>query len=224
MGIIPDQDREYLINKFHDEMRDTVTIITFTRHCEEKSEPCPECGFCDEVEGLMLELAELSDKIKVEFHDYTPESEYVKDLGIDKLPAMVIESSDKRGVRYFGMPGGFEFSSLVADIVDVSRNSTDISPKSKEKVKALDKDVHIQVFVTPTCPYCPAMVRVAHQMAIENPEHVKADAIEASEFPHLADKYKIDAVPTVVINDKVQFEGALPEEAFAEQVIRAVAT
>lgn len=220
MGIIPDQDREFLIDKFGDEMKGVVTIQTFTKH-DDIAQPGLECNFCEEVEELMEELGELSDKIRVEINEYTPDSDLVRDLGIDKLPAVIIETPGVYSVRYFGLPSGFEFSSLVSDIVDVSRGGTELPADLKKMIRGIDHDVHIQVFMTPTCPYCPSVVRIAHQMAIENPEHIRADAIEASEFPHLVEKYRIDAVPTVVVNEKVQFEGALPDKDFAEKVMRA---
>lgn len=223
MAMIPDQDREFLKNKFNEELQNPVTIVAFTRKFGEQEQPGLECEFCSETEQLINELAELSDKIKIDIRQFSPDDQMVKDLGIDKLPALVLMNESEKGVRYFGIPGGFEFSSLVEDIVDVSRNSTALSQAAKDKVKGIDKDVHIQVFVTPTCPYCPSAVRIAHQMAIENPQHIKADAVEAAEFPHLVSKYDIDAVPTIVINDKVQFEGALPDEEFANQVTQALA-
>jgi protein-disulfide isomerase len=57
-------------------------------------------------------------------------------------------------------------------------------------------------------------------MALENP-HVQADVVEASEFPHLVEKYHIMGVPKVVVNDKVEFEGALPEDQYLQQVLKA---
>lgn len=57
-------------------------------------------------------------------------------------------------------------------------------------------------------------------MALENPR-VKADVVEASEFPQLVQKYHIMGVPKVVINDKVEFEGALPEDQYLQQVLKA---
>ncbi|MHB0912324.1 MAG: protein disulfide oxidoreductase [Armatimonadota bacterium] len=216
MAIIPEQDREFLKQKFRDEMDGEVTILTYTKRPEGESSEGFECEFCAETEELMNEVAGLSDKINVEVREYSP------DVDIDKLPAIVIAKDGTSGVRYFGIPGGFEFSSFVEDLVDVSRNSTDLSDQTKKKVRSIDKAVHIQVFVTPTCPYCPSAVRIAHQMAVENPGHIKADAVEAAEFPYLVERYGIDAVPTVVINDKVQFEGALPDEDFADQVNQAL--
>ncbi len=222
MAIISDQDMELMKGMFVDELQNTVNIVAFTKRPAGQTGANLECQLCDETTELISEVAELSDKINLEFHEYSSDNQMVKDLHIDKLPAIVLSNDSENGVRYFGIPGGFEFSSFVEDIVDVSRNSTDMSKEARDKVKAVDADVHIQVFVTPTCPYCPAAVRIAHKMAIENPQHITSDAVEAAEFPELINKYNINAVPTVVINDCVQFEGVLPDGEFAEMVQQAL--
>lgn len=223
MAMIPDQDREFLRVRFLEELVDPVMLTLFTKQPGAMEEPGLECEFCRETEQLLVELSELSTKINIDIREYSPDDEMVKELGIDKLPAIILSSGDVRGVRYYGIPGGFEFSSLVADISDLSRNQTSLSQEVKDKIRSIDEDIHIQVFVTPTCPYCPSVVRMAHQMAIEHPERITADAIEASEFPYLVDKYGIGAVPTVVINEDVRFEGALPDGDFADRVVRAAA-
>jgi glutaredoxin-like protein len=223
MGMIPDQDREFLKNKFSEELQSRVKIVAFTRKPAEVTQPGLECEFCAETEELVREVAELSDKIKVESREFLPDDELVRELGIDKLPAIILISDSVRGVRFYGIPGGFEFTSFVEDIVDVSCNSTDLDENVKNRIRAIDRDVHIQVFFTPTCPYCPSAVRTAHQMAIENPRHIRADAIEAAEFPQLISDYDVSVVPTVVINDKVQFEGVPSEEDFVERISEALA-
>lgn len=220
--MIPDQDKELLRDRFGEEMQDPVTILAFTKKARDQETPGLECEFCNETQQIVDELADLSDKIVVERRAYSPDDQSVNSLGIDKLPALVLEGPKQGSVKYYGIPGGFEFSSLVEDIVDASRGATDLSDAAKEKVRGIQRDAHIQVFVTPTCPYCPSAVRIAHQMAIENPDRIKADAIEASEFPHLVSKYELGAVPTIVINDRVQFEGALPDDEFADQLLEAV--
>jgi hypothetical protein len=53
-------------------------------------------------------------------------------------------------VRFLGLPSGYEFSTLVADVVDVSKGKTDLSDATRAAVRAIDRPVHIQVFVTPT--------------------------------------------------------------------------
>jgi len=84
----------------------------------------------------------------------------------------------------------------------------------------LTKEVNIQVFVTPTCPYCPMAVRLAHQMALESPL-ITASMIEASEFPELSQKYDVMGVPKSIFNETITLEGAVPEEVYLEQVLKA---
>ena len=223
MDMIPDEDKEFLRRRFEQELENPVTITAFTSKAAGLEQPGLECEFCKETEELLRELAELSDRIVIESRRYSPDDEMVKDLEVDKIPAIIVKGEGMKGVRYFGIPGGFEFSSLIEDIVDVSRRATDLSQQVKDRIKGIDEAVHIQVFVTPTCPFCPSAVRVAHQMAIENPEHFRSDAIEAAEFPFLVSRYDISAVPTVIINEKVQFQGALSEEAFTDQIDNALA-
>ncbi len=61
---------------------------------------------------------------------------------------------------------------------------------------------------------------MGHRMALES-DYIRADMINAQEFPLLAKKYKVFAVPKVVVNETIQFEGALPEDAFLKKVIDA---
>lgn len=63
---------------------------------------------------------------------------------------------------------------------------------------------------------------MAHKLAVEN-EHITADVIEASEFMDLSQRYQVHGVPKTVINDRVEFTGALPEPRFMQQVLLALA-
>jgi predicted DsbA family dithiol-disulfide isomerase len=64
-------------------------------------------------------------------------------------------------------------------------------------------------------------VRLAQHMAVAS-SRVRAECIEATEFPEMAQRYQVMAVPKIVINDRVQFEGALPEPQFLAAVLQAV--
>jgi glutaredoxin len=78
--------------------------------------------------------------------------------------------------------------------------------------------VHIQVFVSLTCPHCPVAASIAHKLAIES-DMITADVIDSSEFATLAQKYSVIGVPKIVINEKVDFVGAFSEDLFAEHVV-----
>jgi len=190
-----------------------VTIINFTQEIE--------CQYCRETRLLLEEVAALSDKIELKVYNFQLDKKVSDQYNIDKIPATVVMADKDMGIRFYGIPGGYEFASLLESIEIVSHGTSPLSPDTLKKLKALDKDIHIQVFVTPTCPYCPAAVITGHALAQAN-SHIKADMVEATEFPHLAQKYRVMGVPRVVINDKTFFEGALPESAYVTKVLEAV--
>ncbi len=206
-------DREELRKRFEANLVNKVRLIHFTRELD--------CQYCRETKQLLTELSELSDKIQLEIYNFYTDTDKVQEFRIDKVPATVIASEDKDyGVRYFGIPSGYEFASLLSDIEMVSRGVSGLSQRSIEKIKEIDVLVHIQVFVTPTCPYCPSAVHLAHQLAMES-DFITADMIEAIEFPELAEKYMVMGVPKIVINDIYYFEGALPERHYVDKVLEA---
>ncbi|MCK5252403.1 MAG: thioredoxin family protein, partial [Thermoplasmata archaeon] len=106
---------------------------------------------------------------------------------------------------------------IVEDIIDVSWGTTEMDPETMGNVLPIDERLHIQVFVSPTCPYCPQMVRAAHKFAILNP-FITADMVEITEFPQLVQKYDVMGVPKTIINEEFSIEGAYPEKAFSEYV------
>ena len=211
MAHISKEDQEYLKKEFS-KMTNPVKLVFFTQQFE--------CEYCELTHELLNELSGISDKIKVEIYEFVKDQEKVKQYDIKRIPAIVVEGSKDYGIRFYGVPAGYEFSTLVEDIIDVSNGTTNLSQETKEELKKLTMPVHIQAFVTPTCPYCPRAVRMAHMMAMES-DLVKGDMVEATEFPQLSNKYFVSAVPKVVINEKVEFEGALPEKNYLEKVMEA---
>lgn len=118
------------------------------------------------------------------------------------------------------MPFGYESGTLLEGIIAVSRGKADISEEIREQLKSVKVPVHIQVFVTLTCPYCPSVASLAYKFAVES-DFVRADVIDVSEFPHVGHKYAVMGVPKAVINEKVEFIGAAPEDIFLEHVLLA---
>jgi glutaredoxin-like protein len=182
----------------------------------------PECERCEETRALLEDVASLSDQITLTVHDVRSESDLARDIDVSRVPILVLRGAARGVVRYLGIPAGLEFGTLLEDLAAVSRGSTTLGQESRTKLATLSKRVHVQVFVTPTCPYCPKVARLAHQAAVEN-ANVIADVIEINEFPDLAAQYHVRGVPKVVMNDTVELVGAQPEAAFVEAMLRAAA-
>lgn len=209
MGLIVDKDREFLKQAFSDRLRNDVTLVFFTRG--------DGCMYCTETRAFLDELVALSDKLHLEAYDISEHAEEAQRHGVDKVPAIKIIGENDHGVRYFGIPMGLEFSVIVEDIIDVSWGTSDMDPETMSNILPIDVPLHIQVFVSPTCPYCPQMVRSAHKFAILNP-YITADMVEMTEFPDLVQKYDVMGVPRTIINEEFSVEGAYPEKAFSEYV------
>jgi len=210
MSLLPDDKKELLKNDFKEKLVDPVKIVMFTQELE--------CRYCSDTRNLVQDLAKLNDKITTEIHDFVADATKAKEYGIDKIPAIAVIGKKDYGVRIYGIPYGYELQTLIEAIINVSQGKTDLSDKTKSILNEVKSPVHIQVFVTLTCPHCPAAAAVAHKLAVEC-DLVKADVIETSEFPDLAMKYNVIGVPKVVINEKIEFVGAFNEDLFAEHVL-----
>jgi glutaredoxin-like protein len=191
-----------------------VRLVVFTQEYE--------CTYCQQNVELVRDIAGLSDAISHEVHQFEKEEGPVKKLGIDKIPAIAVTSDgEDLGIRFFGIPSGYEFVSLLDAIRTVSTGNHELSDDTIAKVRALERPVHIQVFVTPTCPHCTKSVVLAHRIAFVS-KQVTSDMVEAMEFPHLAQKYSVSGVPRSVINEEHFIEGAVPEKAYVERIFDAV--
>lgn len=212
MALLQEKDREYLRGEFA-KLTEPVKLILFS---EEEG-----CASCADTRQLLEETAELGEKIELEVYDMRSDSGKAEEYGVNRAPTVIVEGDRDFGIRFIGIPSGYEYSSLIEDIIDVGTGKTELSDATRGALSELDEPVHIQVFVTPSCPYCPRAVRTAHMMAIES-DKVTADMVMANEFPQLANRYSVMAVPKVIINEETSFEGTIPEEDFLSFVRQAV--
>lgn len=180
-----------------------------------------ECEMCRETRELLEEVASLSDKLSVEVHDFVADADVAAGYGVDKIPAVAIvrggENTKDYGIRLYGIPSGYEFSTLIEDITMVSKGDPGLGPKTMAALEKLPGPIEIQVFVTPTCPYCPRAVLLGHKLAMAS-DKVTAAMVEATEFPHLANKYQVYGVPRTVVNDVIHVEGAVPESMLMDKM------
>ncbi|MCX9014564.1 MAG: thioredoxin family protein [Candidatus Methanoperedens sp.] len=201
------------INKKFESLVNDVQLVMFTQE--------HECHFCKETRDMVEGLGGLSPKIKTTVYDLVNDKDMAKKYNIDKIPAIAIIGQSDYGIRYYGAAAGYEFNVVLDDIVDVSKGTTPLPDAIKNKLAGINKPVHVQVFVSPTCPYCPAAARTSRRLAIEN-KHIRSDVLEMTEFPHLVQKYSVMSVPHIIINEDTSFVGAQPPEVFVEQILMAL--
>jgi glutaredoxin-like protein len=219
MALIAPADQQRLRDDFA-RMTRPVRLLFFSQTLE--------CETCLPTRQILDELPALSDLISIEELNFLLEPERAKQYGIDRVPAIVVIGEDESGaecdsrIRFLGAPGGYEFISVVRAILLVGGGASTLSAASLAKIAAVAAPVTVHVFTTPTCPHCPRAVNVAHEMAFASP-NITAYAVEVTEFPDLASRYRVSGVPKTVIADgaggTVEILGALPEDDFVAQAL-----
>ncbi len=211
-SIIDDKSRAEL-SKVLQGMVMPVRLLLFTQ-----KEGCPSCATQTQ---LLQDVAALSDKITLESRDIDEDQEMAARYRVSKVPATLLIGEKENGIRFYGVPLGYEFPSFLSALMMASTGHSGLPSEMEGMVKAIDKDVHIQVIVTLTCPYCPKMVHVAHQFAFVN-DRITADMVESSEYPQVVQRYEVYGVPKTVINETHSFDGAVPPANLFLEVLKAV--
>jgi alkyl hydroperoxide reductase subunit AhpF len=150
MPILSESNQDELREVLDKEMVGDVKLTFFTKDDSPRIVPGRECITCKQTGELLHEVTALSEKLQLDVHDFYSEQELASELGIHRIPAFVLEGKAKGKVRFFGIPAGLEFPAFIGDLLDVSKGSTTLSEGSREALGTLKKDVHIQVFTTPT--------------------------------------------------------------------------
>lgn len=217
MGLLSPQDVEYLKDLLSKELEGDVKVLVF------KSDDKSRCEYCSVIVDVLNEVAEIDDRIKLQVYDIDDDEAIAEKYGVKKrVPAIVFLTADgeDKGVRYYGIPSGHEFSTVIQNIISFSKGADpELSQASKEKLRAIENPTEILVFVTPTCPYCPKAVQLAHEIAKAN-ENITAAMVEANEFPEWSMQHSVSAVPHIVINNQTAFVGAYPEDMFVDHVLQ----
>ena len=207
MAII-DNETAGQLKEIFTKMVDDIKIILFT------TEGAPTCKETDE---FVSECTAITEKIELIKYDLNSNSEEASKYGVDKVPAIVMIDGEGNNVNnyFYGIPAGHEINSFISSILEVSGAKQEIPEELVNRIKAIDKEIEIKVFIGLQCPHCPGAVINAHRLALINPK-IKAEMIEASTFPELSEKYKVQGVPKIVINDDNELMGNQPMEAFIE--------
>ena len=141
MGLISDDDaleiRERLKGMVH-----PVKLVHFTQELN--------LEYGREANQLLAELLALSDKLSLEVYNFLLDQDKVSEYAVDKVPATAVRNAKDYGIRFYGLPAGYEFATLLDAILSVSQGDSGLKAENKDKLAKVSQPVHLQVFVTPT--------------------------------------------------------------------------
>lgn len=139
--MLQERDRQVVRQRLEG-LVEPVRLVYFTQELE--------CEFCRETRQLLEEVAALSDKVSLEVFNFQTDREQRDAYGIDKIPATVVMGKKDYGIRYYGVPSGYEFASLLETMLLVSSGDSGLAVETRQRLAQLQKPLHLEVFVTPT--------------------------------------------------------------------------
>jgi alkyl hydroperoxide reductase subunit AhpF len=150
MAFLNEQDSAFVRKRLSSELEHDVRLVFFAPSTGGLALPGEDWEMAEYTRQILKEVAALSDRLTLEEHSLSSEPELAAQYGITRVPVTVVIGAQDYGVRYYGMPGGYEFVTLLDVILDVSKGRGPLAAATVETLQALSGDVHLQVFVTPT--------------------------------------------------------------------------
>lgn len=209
--LLSESDRMAIKKKFEKELVNPVLIGLVTSE---------KCEYCDIMRILLNELKSLSRNL-LEVKVSKINVLLKKMLRIDKGPVILI--GRKGEVRYTGAPLGEEAWAFI-ETITLASNRKHALDKYVNYLQDIERIVRIETVITPSCPYCPYAVLMANRIALASNGKVISDVIEAYEFPEIANRWNITAVPAIAISVEEPYSGEIVFRGIPkiESLIRAV--
>jgi len=162
-----------------------------------------ECDTCIKNNEFVEEISKLSKKIFLKKIECTTKNKISNHFKIEMVPAIILTNKQKIdfGIRYYGLPGGYEINSFVNSILEVAGIKDSLPKNILERIAKVDQKIKIKIFVNLTCPYSPGAVTTAHRLALEN-NNIYAEMIDITTFPQLIKDFEITTTPKILINNK----------------------
>jgi glutaredoxin-like protein len=220
--MIPLRDQEVIRARFEQELSSRVRIDFFTQHQSRLIIPGrQDCIHCEDVRTILEEIAHLSPRVSLTVHEFSEETKIAAELGIDKVPGIVIRGQSNRPVRFYGIPSGTQFPGFIDTVIDSTRSAVDLRPETGRQLKKLKDDVLLQVFVTPVCRNSPQTARTALRLGLFS-SRINAEVIEATEYPSQIQRHGLRGTPATVVGERLLITGALDEAEMVKAIFKAI--
>jgi glutaredoxin-like protein len=141
MGVLKEKDKQKVTEIFKD-IDHPVNVVMFTQEYE--------CPHCEMTRTMLEEVAGLSDMVSLNVHDFVADKDLAETYGVDKIPATVLIGEKDYGVRFYGVPAGYEFTVLIEEIRAIGKRDPGVSKEAMAGLDKIDKPVHLQVIISPT--------------------------------------------------------------------------
>jgi len=150
MPFLNPQDAETIRRRFAADLEAPVRLLLFLPATGGLALPGEDWQLAEYTRQILTQVADLSEKITLEEYGLFSHAEEARRYNVRLVPTIVFVGREDYGVRYLGLPAGYEFVTLLDTIIAVSRGRGELNEVTRQVLAALPADAHLQVFVTPT--------------------------------------------------------------------------
>ena len=205
---------------FRKDLKAPVTVHLFTREPSPIAIPGRECPTCEQTQQLIEEVAGASTKITLIVHDFFRESALAEEMGVSRIPGIILGDDDKPRLKFYGAPLGYQMAAIVETIRSMSRRISPLRNDTRRKLRELTRPVRVQLFVSPEDQPGAKAIYTAFAMARES-EKLRVEAVQIRDYPSLARSLGVGALPQALINDFHRLAGPISENTLLEQILEA---
>lgn len=179
------------------------------------------CMSCEGAYNLLKTLEELSNgKLSIEEVSIEENQEEAEKYNVTRIPAILFVNDDgKEIIRYSAHPTGSEFVPFLNSIQYFSGIRPYYADQIITHLKKIDKS-EMKIFITPTCPYCPATVPVLTLFAIVSKGKITAEIIDVNLNPDIARKYGVQGVPLTIVNETERIVGMFTPQDLLDKLTK----
>jgi len=203
-------------------LKNKVNLKLFTDFkTQENGMKVRACMTCEGTHDLLKTLEGYSNgKLKIEELSTTENAEESKKYNVVRIPSILfINDQGKEVIRYTATPTGAELAPFIESIQYFSGRRSFYHDTIITHMKKIPKS-DIKLFMTLSCPYCPATIPILNMFAILSKGKIKAEIIDINANPDIAIKYQIQGVPHTMINEKDHIYGMFTPQDLLEKLTK----
>lgn len=177
---------------------------------------------CREMAAFLKAFARISERLHLELYEPGEEPALEEEMecrGLYPVTGLYLDETKFSGISFRGIPGGQEINSFVIAFYNAAGAGQPLEETVKDRIRAIRGTQHIQIFVSLACHYCAEMVILAQHIAACSPQ-IKAQMTDAGLYPPLVEKYGLERVPVILLNEEHRLTGGKSMEellSFIEQ-------
>ncbi|PHK48763.1 alkyl hydroperoxide reductase subunit F [Staphylococcus edaphicus] len=122
----------------------------------------------------------------------------IEEADLKRTPSFSVDKPDaSSGITFAGLPMGHEFNSLVLALLQVSGRAPKEEQAVIDQIKAIDRPLHFETYISLTCQKCPDVVQALNLMSLLNP-NISHSMIDGAIFREESEN--IMAVPAIFLD------------------------